>query len=94
MFHAISNGKNIFFITQTIHFTMKKIDLFQKAEVIASNQLTSITGGFSKSDDNGESWYNDNGTSLYDDNGNSFTDDNGSSNHDDNGNSQENDNMN
>lgn len=58
---------------------MKKINLFENAEVVESNQMNAIVGGFSFYDDDEGSFYDDNGDSIADDNGDSIADDNGSS---------------
>jgi hypothetical protein len=62
---------------------MKKIDLFQNAETISSDQLIKVTGGSNELEV--VSNHHDNGDSYHDDNGNSYHDDNGSSLHSDNG---------
>lgn len=65
---------------------MKKIDLFNKAKVLTTAQI-SIIGGLNRdsySHDNGDSASHDNGDSHDHDNGDSYSHDNGDSNNSDN----------
>lgn len=63
---------------------MKKMDLFENAETLESNQLNTVVGGL-KSFIDGDSNHHDNGDSNHHDNGDSNHHDNGDSNHSDNG---------
>lgn len=54
---------------------MKKMDLFESAEVLELDQLETVVGGFSLYDDNDDSFFDDNGDSLTDDNGDSISND-------------------
>ena len=68
---------------------MKKMDLFENAEIINPSQLIKVTGGnlrlISESYDQGDSSSYDNGDSTSYDNGDSNHHDNGDSSHSDNG---------